>query len=301
MVRLATLLTLLAAAGASAQYVRTQVEDAGHPLCVTWNKRDFMYQVDQAGSARNPSPTVGEAIDRSFASWQAVSDACSDFTFTRGPDLDHPATGRNTTQTNAIIWRERSCDGVVPDNDPCWLAENDNCSSVYSCWPYQPGVLALTTVTHSIRTGAIYDADIELNGGDHLFTTVDTPKCTTVDALTCVATDVQNTLTHEIGHAVGFAHSPDPKSTMFWQADDGELSKRVIDSDTKAGFCAIYPRGGPPLPCDPAQQSQRAIDARESGTPQASQLGCASATGLPLAVALLLLTRRRGARGEGRR
>ena len=294
MTRLATVVTLLAATCASAQYVRTEVEDAGHQLCVTWTRRNFTYHVDSAGSARTPGGAEFTAIESAFATWQAVSNDCSDFTFTRGADVVAPRTGKRTTSENDIIWRERSCDGIVPEGDPCWRDENKNCSSVYSCWPHAFGVLALTTVTHSTRTGAIYDADIELGGVNHLFTTVSSPRCAPgKEAVTCVATDVQNTMTHEIGHVLGFAHVEDPESTMYAYAEDGELTKRVVDRGTIEGFCTTYPRGEPPLPCDPAQQAQRSITARGGGTPKSSQLGCSSVLGGPLALAVLLRCRRR--------
>ena len=114
---------------------------------------------------------------------------------------------------------------------------------------------------------------------------------------TCVATDVQNTLTHEIGHAVGFDHVDALGSTMEPTAPLGEITKRIIDHGTVEGFCETYPKGGPPSPCDAQELSRRIIVARATGTPQLADFGCASAAGplelVALALAAAALTRRR--------
>jgi uncharacterized protein (TIGR03382 family) len=108
-----------------------------------------------------------------------------------------------------------------------------------------------------------------------------------------VAIDLQNTLTHELGHAMGLDHVASPGSTMEPTAPPGETQKRILDDGTAAGFCSVYPRGRPSLQCvDPDTVNERLV-ARGQGL---SGLGCASSggPGAPsLLLALLGLLRRR--------
>ncbi|MBS1149864.1 MAG: hypothetical protein H6Q89_1562 [Myxococcaceae bacterium] len=283
--KFALALALLGSGLAWAQpFIRTQVpgrEDKGQ-LCVTWNKRELVYVVDSAGSARTPGESEFFAVDASFASWQAVSDTCSDFLFRRGERLANVQIGRGTESSNAIVFREESCRTAAPQADPCQA--DGSCANRYACWDHSDFTIALTTTTFSTKTGAIYDADIELNSAPHvdstrfLFTTISSPPCTPgAEAVTCVATDIQNTLTHEIGHAVGFDHVENPGTTMEATAPPGETQKRIIDVGLSEGFCKTYPRGLPPVPCDELAQLRRKIIAKTAGTPGLSALGCSAA------------------------
>jgi Matrixin len=231
--------------------------------CVTWNKREFVYRVDTEGSARTPGDSEFTAIDAAFSTWQVVSDLCSDYKFKRGDRILKPKVGKGTESANVITFRERNCRDVVPANDVC-LADG-SCSDAYACWDISSAVIGLTTVTYSTRTGIAVDADIELNAGSFLMTTISSPPCLEGrEGPTCVAYDVQNTMTHEIGHAMGFDHVEDVKSTMYASAPLGETSKRIIDLGTQDGFCSTYPRGQPPLPCDEQAQLKRKIVAEGS-------------------------------------
>lgn len=301
--RLWVTLALLGSTFAQAQpFVRTEVpgrEDKG-PLCVTWNKREFIYVVDAAGSARTPGDSEFFAIDASFASWQAVSDTCSDFNFIRGARQPKVQIGRGTETSNVIVFREQSCRSAAPELDPCQA--DGSCTNTYNCWDHSDYTIALTTTTFSTKTGAIYDADIELNGAPHvdgtrfLFTTISSPPCgANPEAVTCVATDIQNTLTHEIGHAVGFDHVENPGATMEATAPPGETQKRIIDVGLSEGFCQTYPKGLPPVPCDELAQLRRKIIAKTAGTPSLSALGCSAlpAGGGLWVLGLLLLGRAR--------
>jgi len=72
-------------------FVRTVVPT--RPWCLLWNKREYLFRVDASGSLRTPGTTEFAAIDASFDAWRALSRTCSDFAFTRGPDLQNPRVG----------------------------------------------------------------------------------------------------------------------------------------------------------------------------------------------------------------
>jgi uncharacterized protein (TIGR03382 family) len=289
-VRLAALSLAVSAFTAQAQPFRRTVAGVNDEstLCVTWADRQFDYRVDVEGSTQTPGESEFTAIDTAFATWQAVSDQCSDFRFIRGQRLTNGKVGRGTESENLVIFREENCRDSVSLSDPC-LADG-SCGNQYRCWDHSDGTIGLTTVTYSTRTGVAVDADIELNASGFLFTTISSPPCEVGrEAITCVAYDVQNTVTHEIGHAVGFDHV-EGDSTMAPTAPVGETSKRVIDLGSAQGFCQTYPRGQPPVPCDELAIQRSRILAQNTGS-----FGC-SCEAIPVApalAALLVALRRR--------
>ncbi|PTL77398.1 hypothetical protein DAT35_44095 [Vitiosangium sp. GDMCC 1.1324] len=277
----------LAAPEVGAQvYQRTLVP--GRPFCVVWPIRDYAYRLDAAGSSRTPGDSEFTAIDAAVASWRAVSSTCSDFTFTRGPDIQNPQVGYvkdSKDNENVITFREVDCNDVVPSADPC--IDDDTCGNKYACWNHGAATIGLTTTTFSFRTGYILDADIEFNasrdGRGFDFTTVDSPPCDG-RSTDCVLTDVQNTVTHELGHVVGLDHVNEPGSTMEPTAPPGETHKRIIDAGSAAGFCEAYPRGLPPTQCGESPDLGRHFQAVSTGT----GMGCgASPQALFPAAALL--------------
>ena len=69
------------------------------------------------------------------------------------------------------------------------------------------------------------------------------PRPVTSNPGNCVATDVQNTMTHEIGHLIGLDHTLALGSVMNPSAPQGELSKRNIDQGSADFVCRTYPKG----------------------------------------------------------
>ena len=101
-------------------------------------------------------------------------------------------------------------------------------------WPFQPEAIAVTVVTVDDHSHAILDADIALNPSRTFRVLPPGGEVGGPD-------DIQNTLTHEIGHAFGLAHNPDdPHAVMFPTAAPGETVKRILSDDDLAGLRALY-------------------------------------------------------------
>jgi hypothetical protein len=102
-------------------------------------------------------------------------------------------------------------------------------------WNYRgiDGTLAKTSVTYNDQTGEIYDADIEVNAANNTVTISDDPRK--------IEYDLQAILTHEVGHFIGIAHSPDPSAVMYASYAPGSISQRVLTPDDVGAVCEIYP------------------------------------------------------------
>lgn len=102
-------------------------------------------------------------------------------------------------------------------------------------WPYAgaANAIGLTTTRFDLKTGDLWDADIELNGVD--------AQLSIGDPIT--GYDLLSVLTHESGHFLGLSHSPDPTATMkaiYDPARDGDMFRSLARDDID-GICAIYP------------------------------------------------------------
>ena len=105
-------------------------------------------------------------------------------------------------------------------------------------WPHDDAnnTLGLTTVTYNIDTGELYDADMEINTAQVTLTVNGDVPSDGYDFLSIV--------THESGHFLGMAHSPDTHATMFAHYVQGTTSMRDLTSDDVQGICTIYPSDG---------------------------------------------------------
>jgi hypothetical protein len=144
---------------------------------------------------------------------------------------------------------------------------------VGSC-SYDQAALAITSVFVT-PDGNIRDGDIEVNARYFAWTDVLT------DPNANGKQDLQNALTHEMGHLIGLDHTcvvagapttdqyghplldntgapvPDctvadqavKDSTMYPSAMPGDTSKRTLSTDDSAAVCAIYPLASDPKTC----------------------------------------------------
>jgi MYXO-CTERM domain-containing protein len=264
---LALAATALLAAGLG-QVPAYERATAGDGLCQYWpdpaspEVRSVPYEVSdpRATPACRSGGDPVEAIRSAFDAWGAASRAdalepCTDMRLAfQGVTT---ATGTGADGKNRIAIRRGPCSGshsVVPPGAPCIAA--GTCADDLGCWEHDQ-LLALTTVTYRLSTGAILDADVEVNAGDggddegFLVTCVDppAPACSEEGRTGCIGMDLRNTMTHEVGHVLGLSHSDLRASTMFARAAQGETRKRVLSADAVEGMCDIYPRGGAVRTC----------------------------------------------------
>lgn len=258
------------------QYVRSRVDrDDPASQCLWWHE-DTAIVVEQssAGNPETPGETEFFAVSASFATWSRQLVACGNIRFEEHARAESRAIADDGKTT--VLFRQVDCDSVMPA-----CADPKKCGNERDCWEHADGALAITTTTYDPNTGRISDSDIELNTPRFIFTTVDSPPCIPpIFDTNCVASDVQNTVTHEVGHVLGLGHSPDPASTMSESAQPGEISKRSLDADSMQFVCDVYPAGKPSRTCKlPAYDG-------ELGKAKG---GCSSAPAPALLFALLLL------------
>jgi hypothetical protein len=217
---LVTLGLLLACASTTEAYQRAEVAGV-RGRYLYWEERTISYAVNDKGCKDvSMAETLG-AIKRSFFAWAGPS--CTDIYFVyEGTDSAELSNlllpqDQKPDSKNLVIWR--------------------------SSWP-PPGVTdaaitkempAVTTVIYNTDTGVIVDADIDLNGHDFFWTSTDDQ--------TKVATDIQNIMTHEIGHLLGLGHTAEKEASMFESTHQGELKKRSLHADDELGLCKVYPFG----------------------------------------------------------
>jgi len=140
---------------------------------------------------------------------------------------------------------------------------------------YPAEALAITSVFVNKAHGQILDGDIEVNAKIFNWTDLDLPGASHQDQ------DLQNALTHEMGHLIGLDHTcfvpqldengnplPRPsdnlgnpvpdcdsaplavqQTTMFASANSGDTSKRTLAPDDILGVCEIYPVASDPMIC----------------------------------------------------
>jgi hypothetical protein len=180
---------------------------------------------------------------------------------------------------------------------------------------YDPMALAITSVFTDKSTGQIKDGDIEVNALNFSWADL-----VVNPSLASSSQDLQNAITHEMGHLIGLDHTcyvaglagsppldnsgqPIPScddaseavrdTTMSAVALRGDTGKRTLAPDDVAGVCDIYPVAMDPMSCpteDVAPPSMEACRCDAGGARGHATAGAASL------LALAALVRRRAPR-----
>ncbi len=210
--------------------------------CVTEGEKLFWptacvgYATNRLGTQDLDPADTRAVIKKAFQAWSDVD--CPDGT-----------VAKMTFQELEPIPCKRSQYNKTGPNVNVVLFQDDD-------WKYRgiDGTLAKTSVTYNDETGEIYDADIEVNTANNTVTITDED----------VEYDLQAILTHEVGHFIGIAHSPDPNAVMFASYSPGDTAQRRLHPDDVEAICHVYPstadlkcnpepRGGFSERCDPAE------------------------------------------------
>jgi hypothetical protein len=184
--------------------------------CVSWS-------INESGSDDvDDLDAVRGALQRAFGAWNA--NGCSYLKFYETPvsscgskHIGYSSEGGNV---NLIVWCEEY-----------WSSD------------YPQGAVALTFVHYEEATGEIVDTDVAYNGAMFTFGLVEDPE--SCDGIT----DIQNTMTHEAGHMMGFDESDVDGSTMWPYTFACDIEKRTLAEDDIAGLCALYPVDNDPQVC----------------------------------------------------
>ena len=259
------LLAILLTTTSASAYVRSRTAK-GVP--VSWSTSCAFVTPDSAGTPDLPNDMTFAVIMKSMANWtNAVGDqAYLKLVYADPMPLEAHLDGVNTVKFRTDRW--------CHPND---AQQKDVC--------YSSAAAGITTVFFvqdgSDHAGTILDADIELNDINFTFAVLPTtgqPRMGTSFA------DLENTLTHELGHLQGLDHtcadaatppqevddtgSPPPScdnlnslplteqvkltlATMDNFAMPGEISKRSPEADDVAGIAGAYPPASDPGSCKP--------------------------------------------------
>jgi MYXO-CTERM domain-containing protein len=250
-------------------FVRTGPTDSGHYLY--WESGCAFVTPDSAGTTSVPRDQVLSVIGKAIDEWNTKTASCSYFKVMNEAPRAMETTGSD--KINVIKFRDTACSMCPDPMTWCRPAVGQSAAKCYS-----RGAAAITTATYvndpkSSRDGAIVDADIEFNGVNFDITvngTTNTPHAG------CSA-DLQNTLTHELGHLHGLEHTcrlnssdaqwlddqgnPVPMcmlglpakitdATMFPTQSCGETSKSSLSDDDIQAICTIYPTAKNPGTCE---------------------------------------------------
>lgn len=207
-------------------FVCTRASETGPSLA--WQTRDIEMRVSNVTGVEIDVDSLRDALAFGLAQWTGAG-SCSDLELRLGDITNHQTAGfdwaagsDDSANMNIVVFRRNESDASVDK------------------WLYPVSTIALTTVTYISSNGRILDADIELNDAGYSFTNCDP------GAGCSVSIDLKNTLTHELGHAIGLDHPPGNSAesvgaTMQASAPEGEIEKRDLAQDDINALCFLYP------------------------------------------------------------
>jgi hypothetical protein len=244
---------MLAWAGPAQAYVRARAEHSDYDLI--WPDPNVYITVYTGTSMVSP-PEFVAAATKAAATWSTpLADTSIKIAITSNPAAP---VGAAFDHENTISFRTSNWDAPK----------------------YPASALALTTIFTS--GGAIVETDTEINAVDPMFHWAILPDDPAA-AMLSTQDDLQNAITHELGHVLGLAHpcylglAPNPAmvdndgqpvlgcsdptlpadvlaTTMFPTAAPGNISERSLSPDEELALRELYPAGRAPMLEGPAPE-----------------------------------------------
>lgn len=300
---------LLISPSAAKAYRQLEAECNGKMIPLAWKQPCISYAVaprvlidPETGKELGPNndppmEQVREMINSSFDAWTSV-------------ECDGRSIGFQVEQLEA----DSEC--AIPQQN----ATEPNVNVVAFIWDWQErhydeDAMAFTAVWYDPTcSGEILGADMMINetvGG--LGDCCPDGECSVQDVFSCKKqniVDIQNVVTHEAGHFLGMGESENESATMYPNAEMGDINKRYLTNDDRAGFCNIYPASSLSEKCDYTPRNGLSLSCYEPSSGYSNSCGCKIAGGNsdgasgPAALCLLGLTigaARRRRRAQNRR
>ena len=193
----------------------TQCVTSGEALFWGSNCVTFSIQKDAAPSVGIAYADVEASVKRGFVAWTKAD--CAG----KSPSLRLTLSEPVTCDASEYNSKKKNANVIV-------FRENE--------WPYEGAedALGLTRVRFDtdVNVGELFDTDIELNAVSEPLA-VGEPKSNEVD--------LDSLISHELGHALGLAHSLHAGSTMLAGYTNGSTAARTLGDDDVAGVCETYP------------------------------------------------------------
>jgi hypothetical protein len=257
--RLLVAAVLLVALRADA-YVRTR-SSVGMGKPSYWPGQCVFVTPDSAGTPDLPNDVTFGVIQKSIQNWLTADGSCSYLQLNYMPPMPAEAhyDGMNVVKFRTDRWCHPD---DAQNHDACYSAQAAAITSVFMINDGEE------------RDGLILDADIEINDLNFTFITVTPGVANPTPRPGTMIADLENTLTHELGHLQGLSHTckdaawfpndvddtgnPPPDcsilstlsnqerlkiidATMYNFAAPGETKKRTPEADDVAGICNAYP------------------------------------------------------------
>ena len=166
-----------------------------------WKMNTIPYSVNVQGAKGLSQAAIETLVAASTRNWSTPLQGSLTFDQKENTDIRHPS---HDDQVNAIYFDD--------------------------AWTDDPSLLALTYVW-SNPEGEIIGFDLAVNATNHTWA---------IDGRED-ANDLLNTLSHEIGHALGVDHSPDiTLATMYPSSPAGETLKRDLHDDDVEAARYLY-------------------------------------------------------------
>lgn len=197
------MVVLVAAATSSAAEGYVRIVLNGKKL--HWSTQTVEWSLNQAGSDNIADGSHQPAIQHAFQAWRQVTGSKLKFDF-------QGFTGSKN----------------VGGSDHIVFFDENNSSGFF---PQGSGTVAVTPISYQPGSGVILDADIVFNGRDWSFSTDGSAG----------TFDVQDVVTHEIGHFVGLDHSPVVASSMWPYVSTRQWLHRSLSQDDQAGAISVAP------------------------------------------------------------